>query len=104
MAALLKRASELGAITERNARYTWMQLGKAGYRMREPAYLDIPVEQPSLLQDMVELHTTKLGYTSVELARVVNLNDHEVRSTYLKTKPAQLKSRQLRAVRSPSDV
>lgn len=93
IAALLKRASDLDAITERNARYIWMQLGKAGYRMREPAHLDVPVEQPQLLQEVIEIHTGKLGYSPKDLGSVINLNDHEVRTTYLAS------ARTLRAVR-----
>jgi hypothetical protein len=33
-----------------------MQMGKLGYRRREPAELDIPPEEPTLLQEVVDLY------------------------------------------------
>ena len=82
MQALLKCATDLGAISERQARYIWMQFGKAGYRTREPQHLDIPVEEPRVFQEIIKLHTGKLGFSVSDLARVVNLEETETQSIY----------------------
>lgn len=91
MQALLKRATDLDAITDRQARYVWMQLSAAGYRKREPAELDIPVEEPRLLPDMVELHAGKLGYSVDDLGKLTGLMEDELTELYL-PKPTGLRA------------
>lgn len=71
MAALLHRASDLGAVSERNARFLWMQMGKAGYRRREPQELDLPLEEPRLFHSLFELHLGELGYSLEQLAEAL---------------------------------
>jgi Zn-dependent peptidase ImmA (M78 family)/transcriptional regulator with XRE-family HTH domain len=83
MQAILKRASDLQAITPRQARYVWMQLSRAGYRLREPAELDIPVEEPRLLREMVELHAERLGYSVEDLGELTGLYSDELTELYL---------------------
>lgn len=87
MAALLHRASDLKKISQRKARYLWMQMGKAGYRKREPAELDIPIEEPILLQELIQTHFNELNYTVSELSQALAIHEHEFRSIYLKHKP-----------------
>src|SRR5207249_3684018 len=82
MQALLRRATDLGAITDRQARYVWMQLSAAGYRMREPAELDIPVEEPRLLRAMIDLHAGKLRYSVNDLGKLLGLLESELRELY----------------------
>jgi hypothetical protein len=53
---VLFSASELEQLTDHRKRYLWMQMGKLGYRRREPAELDIPPEEPTLLQEVVDLY------------------------------------------------
>lgn len=84
MAALLQRASHLGKITERYSRYLWTQMGKAGYRITEPPELALPMEEPSLLDDIVKVHRDELNYTSLDLSQTVGLSDPEFQSLYLK--------------------
>ncbi len=52
---LVRRARDLGIITDRRYRYLCEQTGALGWRKREPANLDIPVEQPRVFRKMVEL-------------------------------------------------
>ncbi len=83
MSALLYRAQELGTISQRQAKRLWVQMGKAGYRTREPVELAIPIESPSLLQEIIDLHRDELKYSVPQLAQVLALHDHEVRSLYM---------------------
>jgi Zn-dependent peptidase ImmA (M78 family) len=82
MQALLSRASEIGTITPGRAKYLWMQLSRAGYRGHEPPELDFPKEMPSLLQELVELHTGQLGYDLPQLAKMLAWKEHETASNY----------------------
>jgi Zn-dependent peptidase ImmA (M78 family)/DNA-binding XRE family transcriptional regulator len=88
MAALLKRAEELGTIRPNQARYLWAQMAKAGYKTREPAELDVTGEQPHLLHELVEAHQKELGYSKEDLRVLLPLNDNELEKFYLND-PAQ---------------
>jgi len=86
MASLLKRAADLGAIGERQARYLWMQFGKAGYRTREPEYLDVPVEESSIFQQLVAYHTGNLRFSVRDLASLLHLGEEELKERYLRAR------------------
>jgi len=83
MGALLKRATDLKRISERQARYLWMQMGKAGYRSHEPSELDIPIEEPTLFNEIINAYQHHLNYTSSELSQLLAIHEHELRSKYL---------------------
>ncbi len=55
VASLIRRASSLNLITQRQYHYLFQQLGGLGWKVREPAALDIPIEKPRLLRKMVEI-------------------------------------------------
>lgn len=82
MGALLKKAGDLGTISERNSRYLWTQMGKAGYRTEEPPELLPPIETPSILDDIVNVHQTELNYSPLDLSNVIGLNTSEFNSIY----------------------
>ncbi len=83
MSALLKRASDLGTITKRRAEVLWTEMGKAGYRTREPRELDVYGEAPgALLSEMLRLYREDLKYSTEELAALFALRPEGVRSMY----------------------
>ena len=55
VASLVKRAFDLSLITQRQYHYLFHQLGNLGWKTREPAVLDIPIEKPRLFRKMVEI-------------------------------------------------
>jgi Zn-dependent peptidase ImmA (M78 family)/DNA-binding XRE family transcriptional regulator len=55
--ALIRCAYELEISTEGQYRYFSEQISKLGWRKREPANLDIPVEKPRLLRKLAEMTT-----------------------------------------------
>ena len=65
--ALVTRASRLGAITANQARYLWMQINKQGLRRQEP--LEMPVEAPTLLREVLMVMQEKLGYSEKDLQK-----------------------------------
>lgn len=85
MAALLKRAMDLEAITPRRARSLWVELGKAGYRKREPIELDLPRESPGLLNEIIQAYTDDMGYSVSELARMLSLTEKEIIQIYFES-------------------
>lgn len=98
MAALLYCAGELGAVTERQRRYLYMKMGAMGFKRREPPELDIPKEQPTLLEEIVEMHQTDLGYSVSELADLLALTPDELVSLYTIRQSHQERRDRIRAV------
>lgn len=98
MAALITHATRLGAITERQARYLWMQMSKAGYRQREPAELDFSKEEPRLLGDLFDLHRDEFGYSITDLSSWLSIYERELVATYPVTASAKEARHQLRAL------
>lgn len=82
MAALLKRATTSGKISERRARTLWAEMSQKGYKRREPANLDIPSEHPSMLRELLFLYQSELGYTPVQMSKLLAADESEVRSWY----------------------
>jgi Zn-dependent peptidase ImmA (M78 family)/DNA-binding XRE family transcriptional regulator len=82
MAALARRAFDLGRITQRHYRTLFTQMSKMGIRKHEP--VPIPPEEPTVLADIIDIHRKQHGYTNSELIRLVNSFDEDLfRSKYL---------------------
>jgi hypothetical protein len=79
MQAILRRARDLGKITESKYKSLYILIGKQGYRTNEPVY--IPSEEPVLLKKIIEVHQKDHGYSVADLARVLTTNEFE--ETYL---------------------
>lgn len=87
MGALLKRAKVLGVVSDNQYQYLWKQMGSLGYKKKEPAELDFPKEQPSLLKEMLDAHLRELEYSEEELATLLCLKQEEFQRKYLSGKP-----------------
>jgi Zn-dependent peptidase ImmA (M78 family) len=83
MAALLERAKRLGKVTEGQHRWLRIRLGELGYLKQEPRELEPRGEEPSVLREMVALHTGELGYSADELARLLREKPDAIRELYL---------------------
>jgi Zn-dependent peptidase ImmA (M78 family)/transcriptional regulator with XRE-family HTH domain len=74
MQMLIKRAHELNIITERRYHYLFEQIGRMGWKTKEPDNLDIPVEKPRAFKKMVELlYGNNDGF--VNLASAMHITD-----------------------------
>jgi Zn-dependent peptidase ImmA (M78 family)/transcriptional regulator with XRE-family HTH domain len=82
MAALLKRAIDLKVISYRRGTTLWTEISRAGYRIREPMNLDILVENPTLLKEIVRVYTHKMNYSIPELAHLLVLKQNEMQDIY----------------------
>ena len=84
MAALVMRAYHLKAITNNQRRNMFMRLSKAGYRLREPAVTDPPIEAPSLPYRLVQYHLNTLEYSDAELRDLLAIGDNDFATYYHK--------------------
>ena len=82
MQALLVRAESLNVVTKNQSRYLWQQISARGWRMREPAELDFPHEQPKVLQSILRTHLTDLKYSVDDLANLVRMHRPEFAEFY----------------------
>lgn len=80
MAAIAVRADRLNLITPYQKKTFWMEMGRLGYRRREPN--EPPREQPKRLKQMVAFHRNKLGYSDLEMAKLLNLTEAEFQKMY----------------------
>ncbi len=88
MGALLMRARHLETISERQYRRLWTEMGRMGYRVREPSEFDVLGETPgNTFQELIRIHREDLRYSPEELARKVMLNPDYFREDYLGETP-----------------
>jgi Zn-dependent peptidase ImmA (M78 family)/transcriptional regulator with XRE-family HTH domain len=80
MAAIAVRASRLKLITPYQSKMFWIEMGKLGYRKREP--YEPKKETPNLLRQMISFHTKKLEYSWGELAKLLHLRVPEFQEMY----------------------
>jgi Zn-dependent peptidase ImmA (M78 family) len=80
MAAIAVRADRLKLITPYQSKMFWIEMGKLGYRKREPN--EPEKEQPKLLRQMVAFHLNRLGYSISEVARLLHLQVSEFQEMY----------------------
>lgn len=78
MRALVMRADAMGRLTERQARWLWVQLAREGPRES----VEIAEETAKALSNLVDLHVTKLGYSHRDLSDALHQNVDEFRSDF----------------------
>lgn len=66
MQALVRRARDLGVITERKYRSLNIEISRAGWKLNEPG--EVPSEEPTVLRDIVNLQLEEHGFTLESLA------------------------------------
>lgn len=80
MQSILVRAEKLNVITKNQARYLWTQIGKLGYRTKEP--FPIQPDNISLLREILDSHINELGYSREDLADILGLTKDAFEHTY----------------------
>jgi Zn-dependent peptidase ImmA (M78 family)/DNA-binding XRE family transcriptional regulator len=69
MAALIRRARDVGAISERTYRSLFTRLSARGYRTNEP--IPLSQENPTIVPELVAVHRRAYGYSDEDLARML---------------------------------
>ena len=75
------RAGELRTITARRKSYLWTEMSRSGWRLNEP--VELPTEQPTLFQEIVNVYSVELGYSAKDLSAVVLEPIEQVRRVFL---------------------
>ena len=69
MAAIAYRAGALNLITPHQSKMFWMDMGRLGFRKREPN--ELPRENGRLLNRMIQFHVKKLGYSNYDMCKLL---------------------------------
>jgi Zn-dependent peptidase ImmA (M78 family) len=85
MAALIRRARDLGCLSESGYRRLFTRMGQLGMRNPEPH--PIADEEPSVLADLANIHLRHHGYTPAQLAQILNCREHDLFAWYLPHRP-----------------
>lgn len=104
MAALIKRASDLQAITPGKAKQLWITMSKLGYRTIEPIELDIPPEKPTLLKEIIETYKKDMQYSLTELAKLLYLSREETAGIYINPEKQRLEKEKESAIREVNRI
>jgi len=75
MAAIIKRAKDLGCISAQEYSRLFTSLSTQGYRTNEP--IPISADEPAVLRELVAVHRTALGYTDADLGRLLYTADSQ---------------------------
>ena len=86
MSALIVRAKHLGKLDDNQYRYLWMKMNSLGFMRREPVQLDLPYEEPTLLQEILDTHLNELNYTVPEMCKMLMIYEDDFRRWYLPNK------------------
>lgn len=100
MAALVKRAQELGEITPRQYRFIIMRMNKLGFRTSEPPELDVPPEEPLLLSEILKLYRGDFHYSLGDLASLLEMYQDELQMVYNIAASSEEHRAQIRMIRA----
>jgi Zn-dependent peptidase ImmA (M78 family)/transcriptional regulator with XRE-family HTH domain len=98
MQGLLYRAQTLGLIGKAEAGWLWRQFNTNRIKLREPPELDFSVENPGVMNRIVNLHLTNLGFTITELASALHIHEATFAEMYPDQKPEPVRGIKLRVV------
>lgn len=80
MAALLKRAGDLGFLTGVQKSRLWSRMSQLGWRTKEPH--PIPSESPTTLNKIAEYFTGQLNYSVEDLQKLFRINLNDLKQLY----------------------
>jgi Zn-dependent peptidase ImmA (M78 family)/transcriptional regulator with XRE-family HTH domain len=89
MGALIERAHNLKKLTPYQREYLWKQMSRMGYRTREP--VDITVEEPKVIKQVLAVHVGELGYDTSELSEIVHSGESEFKRKFLQERGGGLR-------------
>jgi Zn-dependent peptidase ImmA (M78 family)/DNA-binding XRE family transcriptional regulator len=87
MAFFVYKAQKLKVVNERQAKYLRFKISEVSDGKREPPETDIPREEPLMVKQMIELHRTRLGYSTEELCAAVHLQEADYRRMFEPERP-----------------
>ncbi|MEQ1106729.1 helix-turn-helix domain-containing protein [Acinetobacter seifertii] len=82
MSSILYRAGEIGAISQHQLKYLWIEMNKFGYKTKEPVELDIKIEKPTNVVEILNLHMQDLDYSAVDMQFLLKSSNDDLYYMY----------------------
>jgi Zn-dependent peptidase ImmA (M78 family) len=89
MSSLIRRARDLGVITEQRYKSLMVQLSQRGFTKSEP--VEVPREQPSVVEQILTIHRDTHHYTVAQLAKVATMLPAEFENEFMPGPPGPLR-------------
>jgi len=83
MGALIEQAYRIGNISKSQRSRLIIQLRSDTHSYREPIDTDIPIEKPTLLNELIQAHLNQLGYSVKEVSSLMNEVESEFVAKYM---------------------
>ncbi len=87
MQALIRKARDVGKLSERGYRYYNFEISRRGMKRNEAGEITELIEQPLLFKRLLNSQLTNLSYNAEELSILFGLSVKELQSEYLPTGP-----------------
>lgn len=87
MQALIYKAWQIGAMSDRMFKYYNIEMAKRGFKKREPIEASHLVEQPTTLKSIISAHIEDLGFSIADISDLFGLVEEDVLSLYPVEKP-----------------
>ena len=75
MQSIIRRALDLGVITEQTRRGFQIRFSQEKWNKNEP--IPLPLEVPSLISSTISLYKNELGYTNEDLQKIMGINQSD---------------------------
>ena len=82
MQALIRKSFDMGRLNDSRYRYFMVQMGKRGWRSKEPVELNNVRENPRLLMRLVQSHLGALEYTLEDMSELTGIKTDEFQAMY----------------------
>ena len=86
MQAILFKAKVLNLVKDNTYRYLWTQFRALNYNNQEPLSIDIPVEKPSLVKEIIDAFLNDLNYSKSDLAKLLSLDLSDLEDFYFESR------------------
>lgn len=71
MASIVRRAHDLGCISQDRYKYLNIELSRSGFKRKEP--IEVYIDSPKIFSTAYEMYKNELGYTKDDLSRAFSL-------------------------------
>ncbi|AHJ69357.1 helix-turn-helix domain-containing protein [Granulibacter bethesdensis] len=87
MSALIRRARDLGKISESNYKYYMIEMSRKGWRKNEPVELKNIDEKPKLAKRLIAMHIEELDYNKEDLKNIFGWRNYNIEDIFHLEKP-----------------
>jgi Zn-dependent peptidase ImmA (M78 family)/plasmid maintenance system antidote protein VapI len=91
MQAIIRRARDLGKVSERGYKYYMIEMGSRGWRAKEPVEIASDIERPLTLAQLFRTHLGILSYSLDDLSSLFGIMPDELVEMYPATAPDRRK-------------